>query len=63
MSIMDILAGVHDSAAEEHGNEHTLPGTDVGHIASFKEVLEAIVCQDLIVETLRSSPDGAISPD
>jgi len=63
MRLMDVFACIRGWTAEEHGNEHSLPCAEVRHIGSFKEVAEAIICQDFIVEAFRGSPDGTISPD
>jgi hypothetical protein len=63
MRLMDIFACIRGWTAEEHGNEHSLPCAEVRHIGSLKEVAEAIICQDFVVEGFRGSPDGTTSPD
>lgn len=62
-SIMNTHARIHDSPSEEHGNEQTLPRAEMRHISSFKEVPEALVFQNFLVEGFRGSPDGAPSTD
>jgi hypothetical protein len=63
MSVMKIFAGIYDSPTQEHRNEHTLPGTEVGHIGLLKEVAESVIRQDFFVEQLRGSPDCVPSAD
>jgi hypothetical protein len=62
MSVMHILPCIH-SSAEEHGNEHSLPGPEVRHVNSLKELAQAIILQELVVEEFSSSLDSATSPD
>jgi hypothetical protein len=62
MSVMNILPCMH-SSAEEHGNEHGLPGPEVHHVNSLKELAQAIILQDLVVEEFSSILDSATSPD
>jgi len=62
MGVTDIVPCIH-SSAEEHGNEHSLPGPEVRHVNSFKEMAQAIILQDFVVEEFRSSLDSATSPD
>src|SRR5271169_2244238 len=62
MGVMNIFAGIH-SSAEEHGNEHNLPGPEVRHVCSFKETAQLIILQEFAIEKFRSSIDGATSPD
>ena len=62
MGVMHILPCIH-SSAEEHGNEHNLPGPEVRHVSSLKELAQAIILQDLVVEHFSSGLDSATSPD
>jgi hypothetical protein len=62
MGVMNILPCIH-SSGEEHGNEHSLPGPEVRHVNSVKELAQAIILQDFLVEEFRSSLDSATSPD
>src|SRR5271167_1720934 len=62
MGVMNIFAGIH-SSAEEHGNEHNLPGPDVPHVYSFKEMAQIIILQNFAIEDFRSSLDSATSSD
>ena len=61
MRDMDVFAGVH-SSAEEHGNDHSLPGAKVGHISFDEELAEVIILQNLVVEAFRCSLDCLMSP-
>jgi hypothetical protein len=47
MGVMNIFAGIH-SSAEEHGNEHNLPGPDVPHVYSFKKKARIIIVKTLL---------------
>jgi hypothetical protein len=60
---MNIFACIHDSSAQKHGDEHALQGAEVRHIGASKEVAEAFIRQDFVVEGFGGSPDGAASPD
>jgi hypothetical protein len=60
--VTHIFPCIHPSA-EEHGNEHSLPGPEVRHVNSFKEMAQAIILQDFVVEEFCSSLDSATSPD
>jgi len=61
MGVMNTFPCIH-SSAEEHGNEHSLSGPEVCHVNSLKEMAQAIIMQDLVVEEFSSSLDGAPSP-
>jgi hypothetical protein len=60
MRAMNIFSGVH-SSAEEHVNEHNLPGAEVRHVSLSKEVTEIIILQNPMVEAFRSSLDSLLS--
>src|ERR1039458_8353230 len=62
MGVMNVFAGIH-SSAEEHGNEHNLPGPEVRHVYSFKERAQIIILQNFAIEEFRSSLDSATSTD
>jgi hypothetical protein len=62
MSVTNAFPCIH-AAAEEHGNQHNLPGPEVRHVSSFKEMAQAIILQDFVVEEFRSSLNSATSPD
>jgi len=62
MGITNILPCIH-STAEKHGNQHSLPGPDVRHVNSFKEMAQAIILQDFVIEEFRCSLDSAMPPD
>jgi hypothetical protein len=62
MRAMNLFACVH-STAEEHGNEHNLPGAEVRHVSLLKEVAKAIILQNLLVEPFRGSLDNLMSAD
>jgi hypothetical protein len=42
MGVTNIFPCIH-SSAEEHGNQHSLPGPEVRHVNSFKEMAQAII--------------------
>jgi hypothetical protein len=63
MSGMDIIARIHNSSAEKHGDKHTLPSAQVRHIGSFKKVAECVVRQDSSIKGLGSSPNRLPSAD
>ena len=62
MSSMHIFPCIH-SSAEEHGNEHGLPGPEVRHVNSLKKLAQVVILQDLVIEEFSSSLDRATSPD
>jgi hypothetical protein len=62
VGVINIFPGIH-SSAEEHGNEHNLPGPEVGHVYLFKEMAQIIILQNFVIEEFRSSLDSATSPD
>jgi hypothetical protein len=62
MGITNIFPCIH-SSAEKHGDQHSLPGPDVRHVNSFKEMAQGIILQDFVIKEFRSSLDGATSPD
>jgi hypothetical protein len=62
VSFTNIFPCIH-SSSEEHGNEHSLSGPEVCHVNSLKEMAQAIIMQDLVVEDLSGSLDSATSPD
>ena len=62
MGVSNTFPGIH-SSAEEHGNEHGLSGPEVCHVNSLKEMAQAIIMQNLVVEEFSSSRDDATSPD
>jgi hypothetical protein len=49
MGVMNTFPCIHPSA-EEHGNEHSLPRPEVGHVNPFKEMLQIFILQDFVVE-------------
>jgi hypothetical protein len=62
VGVMNISSCIH-SSAEEHGNEHSLSGPEVCHVSSLKEIAQAIIIQNPVVEEFSSGLDGATSPD
>jgi hypothetical protein len=62
MGVMNTLPCIH-SSAEEHGNEHSLSGPEVCNVNALKEMAQAIIMQDLVIEEFSSSLDGGTSPD
>ena len=62
MGVMNIFASVHASA-QEHGNEHDLPGAEVRHVSFFKEVTEAIILENSLIKAFRSSLNSLTSAD
>jgi hypothetical protein len=60
MGDVNIFAGVH-SSAEQHGNEHQLPGAEVRHVSLSKEVAEVTILQNLLAEDFRSGVDHLMS--
>jgi hypothetical protein len=62
VGVMNILPCIH-SSAEEHRNEHHLPGPEVRHVNSLEELAQAIILQDLVIEEFSSSLDSAASPN
>ena len=51
MGVMNTFPCIH-SSPEEHGNEHSLSGPEACHVNSLKEIAQAIIMQDLVVEEL-----------
>jgi hypothetical protein len=63
MSGMDIIARIHNSPAEKHGDKHTLPSAQVRHIGSFKKGAECVILEDSSIEGFGSGPDRLLSTD
>src|SRR5216684_547859 len=63
MSGSDVLAGIYNSSAQKHGNEHTLPGRQVPHVGSFKKGAQILICQDSSVEGFSGGPNRVASAD
>src|SRR5207245_1124937 len=63
MSGSDLLAGIYDSSAQKHGNEHTLPGVQVLHVGCFEKVTQSLIRFDSSVEGFRGRPNRESSTD
>ncbi len=63
VSSMDILARIHNSPAEKHGDKHALPSSQLRHIGSFKKGTECVIREDFSIEGFGSSPDCLPSTD
>ena len=61
MGVTNIFPCIH-SSSEKHGNEHRLPGSEVHHVNSLKEMAQVIILRDLVVEDFGSRLDNVLPP-